>query len=480
MASARDRYDVAVIGAGTAGMTAARLTAGMGHTVAMIEEERVGGECLYTGCVPSKALIESAKVFHQMRHAADYGLFAERIAVDFPAVLGRKDGIIAEIARGENAEVYRRIGIEVIEGRASFVDAHTLDLGGRRITAEHVVIATGSEENLPPIEGIRDIGVMTNIEVLQTTYDLPESAIILGGGPIGCEFAQIFARFGVPVTIVGRNQRLLPKEDPEMSALIRDYLTEEGITVLTGTEAKRAWREGEEAVVVGVRDGVEVTVRGAMVIAAAGRKARIGHLALEKAGVEHTPRGIAVQETLQTSVPHIWAAGDCTGLYQFTHVADFQGRLVAENIGKPGKRTKPKKADYRVVPWATFTDPEVARVGMTEEEARKEYGDKIEVWRWPFDRVDRALTMGETKGLIKVILGPKGILKMVGGGQILGAHIIGPHAGDVLHELVVTMQADAFAGRVAQAIHAYPTLALGVRQAVGQRWDAGVEPIDLD
>jgi pyruvate/2-oxoglutarate dehydrogenase complex dihydrolipoamide dehydrogenase (E3) component len=479
MASARDRYDVVVIGAGTAGMTAARLTTEMGHRVAMIEEERVGGECLYTGCVPSKALIESAKVFHQMRHAADYGLVAEGIAVNFPAVLSRKDGIVAEIAKAENAEVYRRTGMDVIESRASFVNAHTLAVGDREITAEHIVIATGSEENLPPIEGLRELGVMTNIEILQTRYDLPESVIILGGGPIGCEFAQIFARLGAAVTIVGRNQRLLPKEDPEMSALIRKYLLEEGITILTGTEAKRAYRDGDEKVVVGVRDGEEVAVRGEMLIAAAGRKARIAHLDLEKAGVEYSPRGIRVQETLQTNVPHIWAAGDCTGLYQFTHVADFQGRLVAENIGKPGKRQKPKKADYRVVPWATFTDPEVARVGMTEEEARKEYGERIEVWRWPFDRVDRAITMGETKGLIKVILGPKGVFRMVGGGQILGAHIVGPHAGDVLHELVVNMQADAFAGRVAQAIHAYPTLSLGVRQAIGQRWDAGVEPLDF-
>src|SRR5438270_9819631 len=231
MASAQNRYDVVVIGAGTAGMTAARLTTEMGQRVAMIEEERVGGECLYTGCVPSKALIESAKVFHQMRHAADYGLFAERIAVDFPAVLSRKDTIIAEIAKGENAEIYRRAGVDVIETRASFLDAHTLKAGDREITAEHIVIATGSEENLPPIEGINEVGVMTNIEVLQTQYDLPQSVIILGGGPIGCEFAQIFARLGASVTIVGRNARLLPKEDPEMSTLIRDYLLAEGITI---------------------------------------------------------------------------------------------------------------------------------------------------------------------------------------------------------------------------------------------------------
>jgi pyruvate/2-oxoglutarate dehydrogenase complex dihydrolipoamide dehydrogenase (E3) component len=478
MVGAGDKYDVAVIGAGTAGMTAARLTAEMGHKVALIEEERVGGECLYTGCVPSKAMIESAKVFHQMRHAADYGLHAERIAVDFPAVLGRKDAIIAEIARGENAQVFRKIGIDVIEGRAHFLDAHTLQVGERALSADHIVIATGSEENVPPIEGIREAGFMTNIEILQSQYAMPRSVVVLGGGPIGCEFAQIFARFGVPTTIVGRNARLLPKEDPEMSAAIKEVLLKEGVTIHTGTEAKRVTVEGPDKVVTGMRDGQEVIVRAEMIIAAAGRKARIAHLRLENAGIEVNRKGVPVQETLQTHVPHIWAAGDCTGLYQFTHVAEYQGRLVAENIGKPGKRAKAKKADYRVVPWATFTDPEVARVGMTEEEARKEYGDKIEVLRWPFDRVDRAITMGETQGFIKVILAPKGITKMLGGGQIAGAHIIGPHAGDILHELVVTMQADAFAGRVAQAIHAYPTLSLGVRQAVGQRWDAGVEPLD--
>ncbi len=478
MASAQTTYDVVVIGAGTAGMTAARVTAEAGHKVAMIEEERVGGECLYTGCVPSKALIESAKVFFQMRHAADYGLRADGIAVDFPAVLDRKDRIIAAIAKGENAEVYRNIGIDVIEGQAHFLSAHTLQVGDREIQADDIVIATGSEENVPPIEGLREAGFMTNIEVLQTAYALPRSVVVLGGGPIGCEFAQIFARFGIPTTIVGRNARLLPKEDVEMSAAIKEILIAEGITVMTGTEAKRVTVEGNEKVVVGVRDGAEVTVRAELIIAAAGRKARIGKLHIENAGLEVNTKGIPVTETLQTKVPHIWAAGDCTGLYQFTHVAEYQGRLVGENIGKPGKKPKAKKADYRVVPWATFTDPEVARVGMTEEEARREYGDKIEVLRWPFDRVDRAITMGETKGFIKVILAPKGITKMLGGGQIAGAHIIGPHAGDILHELVVNMQAGAFAGRVAQAIHAYPTLALGVRQAVGQRWDAGIEPLD--
>ncbi len=476
--SAADTYDVIVIGAGTAGMTAARLATEMGHRVAMIEAERVGGECLYTGCVPSKAYIESAKVFRQMRHAADYGLVANDIAVDFPKVVARKDAIIAEIAKGENAEVYRRIGIDVIEGQARFLDAHRVQVGTRELHGTHIVIATGSEENVPEIEGLREAGYLTNIEVLQQLDHLPRSVAILGGGPIGCEFAQIFARFGVPTTIIGRNKRLLPKEDPEMSAAIEPLLTRDGAVVYTSAEAKRVQISGSDKILTARKDGQDFTVAVETIIVCAGRKARIATLDLDAAGVAFTPKGVTVNESLQTNVPHIWAAGDVTGLYQFTHVAEYQGRLVTENIGKPGKKTKPKKADYRVVPWATFTDPEVARVGMTEEEARKEYGDKVEVWRWNFDRVDRAITMGETDGLIKIILAPKSLTKMLGGGQIVGAHIIGPHAGDILHEIVVIMQADAFAGRVAQAIHAYPTLSLGVRQALGQRWDAGVEPLD--
>ncbi len=477
MASVRDTFDVVVIGAGTAGMTAARLTAEAGHKTAMIEAEKVGGECLYTGCVPSKAYIESAKVFHLMRNAANYGLRADGIAVDFPKVVARKDAIIAEIARSENAEVYRRVGVDVIEGQATFVDAHTLRVGDREITGKEIVVATGSEESVPHIPGLKEAGYLTNLEVLQGITELPKSVVVLGGGPIGCEFAQLFARFCVPTTIIGRNARLLPKEDPEMSAMLRDILVREGVTVHTGAEAKHIEVVGDEKRVTAARGDATFTVTAHAIIVSAGRKPRVASLNLAAAGVEMTGKGVVVNEALQTTVPHIWAAGDVTGLFQFTHVAEYQGRLVADNIGKPGKKPKHKKADYRVVPWATFTDPEVARVGLTEEEARKEHGDKVEVLRWPFDRVDRALTMGETQGIIKVIIGPRPITGMAGGGRILGAHIIGPHAGDILHELVLNMQLDAFSGRVAQAIHAYPTLALGVRQAMGQRWDAGVEPL---
>jgi len=478
MASARDQFDVVVIGAGTAGMTAARLAVGLGNRVAMIEGEHVGGECLYTGCVPSKAYIETAKVYHHMRHAADYGLVANDIAVDFPKVAARKNAIIAEIAKGENAEVYRKIGVDVIEGTARFLGADTLDVSGRTITGRQIVVATGSEERVPDIHGLKEAGYLTNVEVLQGMNALPRSVAILGGGPIGCEFAQMFARFGVPTTIIGRNRRLLPKEDAEMSALIADILTREGVVIHTGSEAMKVETVGDEKTITAKRGETEFTVTVETIIVSAGRKPRVASLDLQAAGVETTGKGIVVNGALQTTVPTVWAAGDVTGLYQFTHVAEYQGRLVAENIGKPGKKPKTKKADYRVVPWATFTDPEVARVGLTEDEARDHYGDKIEVLRWPWTRVDRAMTMGETEGLIKIILAPKPLTRMLGGGNIVGAHIIGPHAGDVLHELVVNMQADAFAGRVAQAIHAYPTLALGVRQALGQRWDEGVEPLD--
>ncbi len=480
MASARDAdaFDVVVIGAGTAGMTAARLTTEAGNRVAMIEAERVGGECLYTGCVPSKAYIETAKIYHHMCHAADFGLVADHLAVDFPKVVARKNAVIAEIARGENATVYRKLGMDVIEGQARFLSADTLDVDGRQITAKQVVIATGSEENVPPIPGLKEAGYLTNIEVLQEMDALPRSVVVLGGGPIGCEFAQMFTRFGVPTTIIGRNRRLLPKEDPEMSALIEDILVREGVVVHTGSEALRVEIAGDEKIITAKRGEEEFRVTASAIVVSVGRKPRVSSLDLAAAGVTVTAKGVTVNESLQTNVPTIWAAGDVTGLYQFTHVAEYQGRLVGENISKPGKKPKTKKADYRVVPWATFTDPEVARVGLTEEEARTQYGDKVEVLRWPWNRVDRALTMGETEGLIKVILAPKAITKMLGGGAIVGAHIIGPHAGDVLHELVINMQVNAFAGRVAQAIHAYPTLALGIRQAIGQRWDTGVEPLD--
>ena len=345
MASARDTnaFDVVVVGAGTAGMTAARLTAEAGNHVAMIEAERVGGECLYTGCVPSKAYIETAKVYHHMRHAADFGLVADHLAVDFPKVAARKNAVIAEIARGENAEVYRKVGIDVIEGQAHFLSADKLDVGGRQITGKQVVIATGSEENVPSVPGLKEAGYLTNIEVLQEMDALPRSVVVLGGGPIGCEFAQMFARFGVPTTIIGRNRRLLPKEDPEMSAMIEDILVREGVMIHTGSEALRVETAGDEKIITAKRGEEEFRVTAATIVVSAGRKPRVASLDLAAAGVAATPKGVTVNESLQTNVPTIWAAGDVTGLYQFTHVAEYQGRLVGENIGKPGQKAENEK-----------------------------------------------------------------------------------------------------------------------------------------
>ncbi len=450
------RYDVIAIGGGTAGMTAAKLAKQAGATVALVDREQLGGDCLHTGCVPTKTLVASAQLFHDIKRAASFGIRVGPPELDFPAFMRRKDDVIAEIQRTESADTFRDLGVDVVFGEAHFESAHGLRVGETLIEADKFVIAAGSNPVVP--DALKPASPLTNVDLLGLA-ELPKSMIVVGGGPIGTEFAQIFQRIGCPVTQVYPGEHILPKEDPELATTLGSVLNGEGVSLEPNARVGRAWREGTT---VHAELSSGKTISAEQILVAAGRRPNVGGLALEKAGVQYDASGIRVNAELRTSAEHIWACGDIIGDYLFTHVAYDQARTVAKNL--MGKHTK---WSDRVVPWTTFTEPELARVGLTETEARQKYGGKVAVLRWPFNKIDRALCEGQPEGLIKVITTP-GWLRGKLGGEIVGVHILGDRAGELLHEFLPIMRARLPVGLVAWPIHVYPTLSVGVRASVGQ------------
>ncbi len=454
---ARYDYDLAVIGAGTGGLVTSAGAASLGAKVALIEKDKLGGECLYTGCVPSKALIESAKLLARMRRAHELGLHPAEPSFDFTEVMERMRRVIAQVGKHDSPERFESLGVNVHQGEACFLSPHEIQLDAKKITTRKAVVAAGSRTAVPPIEGLEEAGFLDHVTAFQLTR-LPRSVVVLGGGPIGLEFAQVFARFGVQVIVLEVAGQLLPREDPEIGQLMEEFLTAEGVEVHSCTRAFRVEKTGtgkriHGECVISTHDHFKQPCHFDVeeIFIATGRRPNVEGLDLEKAEVESNRQGVIVDNALRTTAKNIWAVGDITGKYLFTHVAEYQGRLVVGNALFPFRR----QADYRVVPWTTFTDPEVARVGLTEAEAREKHGD-VRVYRYPFGDLDRAITDGEAKGFAKVVCTPKG--------QILGAHLIGPHAGDLIQELVLAMKAGIKIQSISQTIHSYPTLTEVVRR----------------
>ena len=445
-------YDLVVIGGGTAGLVSAAGAASLGARVALVERDKLGGDCLYNGCVPTKALVKSARVAHLVRHSEEYGVVSGETEVDFPAVMDRVGRVIERAGEADSPERFRKMGVDVFLDEARFESPHRVSVDGRLLETRSAIVATGSHSTTPPIDGIEEAGYVDHIGALALRR-LPRSMIVVGSGPIGSEFAQIFARFGSDVTLVSTSPLPLPKEDPEIGGILRGVLQADGVTFHGGYRAEKVRVENGEKVMT-VRNGAghEREVRGEEILIAAGRAPTAGSLALENAGIELEQKGLKVDEHLRTTAPNVYAAGDITGKYLFTHVAEYQGRNALRNALFPVKA----KADHRVVPWTTFTDPEVARVGLTEEQARQEHDD-VKVFRQPFSRVDRAIADGETTGLVKIVTG--------GRGRILGGHIIGPDAGNLIHEIVLAMQRNIPIGTLSTTIHVYPTLAQANQRA---------------
>ncbi|QIN83566.1 FAD-dependent oxidoreductase [Rubrobacter tropicus] len=445
-------YDLVVIGGGTAGLVSAAGAASLGARVALVERDRLGGDCLYTGCVPTKALVKSARVAHLVKNSGEYGVRNLGYEVDFPAVMGRMRRVIEEAGEHDSPERFRKLGVDVFLEEARFESPYRISVDGRFLETQSVIVATGSHSTTPPVEGLEEAGYVDHVGAL-ALKNLPRSLIVVGSGPIGSEFAQVFARFGSDVSLVSTSPLPLPKEDPEIGEILRGVLVSGGVEFHGGYRAERVRMEGGEKVMTIINEaGHEREVRGEEILVAAGRAPTAGSLALENAGVEIEEKGLTVDEHLRTTAPNVYAAGDITGKYLFTHVAEYQARNALRNALFPVKA----KVDHRVVPWTTFTDPEVARVGLTEEQARREH-DGVQVFRQPFGGVDRAMADGETTGLVKIVTGKRG--------RILGGHIIGPDAGNLIHEVVLAMQKNIPVGTLSTTIHVYPTLAQANQRA---------------
>lgn len=441
--------DLAIIGGGAGGLVVASVAAQLGLKVTLIEKAaKLGGDCLHYGCVPSKTLIHAARVASLMRRGSEFGLPAVDPEVDLGKVADHVQSVIDRIQVHDDPERFRGYGCEVLFGAAKFIDPRGVQVDDRVIHGRRFVIATGSRPFIPPIEGLVETGYLTN-EDLFSLRDLPARLVVLGGGPVGLEMAQAFARLGSAVTVVERLPQLLPQEDPEVADALQAQLESEGMVIHVSAAVVRVSRDGNETRVE-CSNGLMLKTDALLV--AVGRRPVVDGLGLDAAGVEHDVKGIPVDRRQRTSQKHIYACGDICGPYPLTHMAEYQAGIVVSNA----IFRVPKKTDYRVVPWVTYTDPELARVGMTEQQARDK-GIEPLVLHFPFQDIDRAITDKETSGLAKLV---------VRKGRILGASILGPHAGELIHEIVLAMKTGAGIGDISATIHAYPTLAQIHRRTV--------------
>lgn len=451
-------YDLTILGGGSGGLTAARLAASLGARVLLIDKERLGGDCLYTGCVPSKALIHVAQIVHQAQTASRLGLITSHVDVDMAQIAAHIQGVIKRV---HEAEYVYTDDVTVKFGTVSFQSPTTLLLDTQKITSRATIIATGSHPAHPRIEGLAEVNYLTNEDVFQLT-NLPMSLLIVGGGPVGVELGQALARLGVQVTLIQGPERILPREDSSVSETITRVLESEGVTVVTNARVLRAEQRARKKHVT-VQQGAQIVEFEAdELLIAAGRQPNVDELRLDAARISYTTEGIQVNDYLQTSSPNIFAIGDVLGGYLFTHVAAYQAGVAARNALLPIAK---KKVDYRVLPWCTFTDPEAAHVGLTYLEAQQRH-QQVRVVTFPWADIDRAQTEYATTGFIKLVLAGKKE-------EIVGAHMVGAHAGELLGEVALAMQHHLNVSDILATIHPYPTLHTGLQQAVFEGYLTG-------
>ncbi len=445
-------YNLVVIGAGTAGLVTAAGAAGLGAKVALVEKHLLGGDCLNVGCVPSKALIRSSRAVFDAKEAGDFGVRLAAPQVDFPAVMERMRKLRADISPHDSVERFTKLGVDVFLGEACFAGPDTVEVAGKTLRFKRAVIATGARAMQPPIPGLAEAGYLTNETVFSLTQ-CPVRLAVIGGGPIGCELAQAFQRLGSQVSLLHRNAHLLDREDMDAAAIVQSAFIRQGVTVRLNARITRVERIGGEKRLFYEAQGKEDTIVVDEILAGAGRAPNVEGLNLETVGVQYDSRkGVLVNDRLQTTNPRIYAAGDiCLG-WKFTHAADFSARIVIQNALFLGR----KKASALTMPWCTYTDPEIAHVGLYERDAR-ERGLEVDTYVREFKDVDRAVLDGEEEGFVKFHV-------RKGRDEILGATIVARHAGEMISEISVAMSARIGLGKLASVIHPYPTQAEALRQ----------------
>jgi pyruvate/2-oxoglutarate dehydrogenase complex dihydrolipoamide dehydrogenase (E3) component len=454
-------FDVVVIGGGAAGLTSSGMAAHLGAKTMMIEAEKLGGDCTWTGCVPSKILLKAGKVAQQMRQAGKYGLIDTEPEIDFQKVIRHVHSIRQDIYEEADApENFEAMGIEVVQGRASFRNEHTIEIAlkngeSRTVTSRFFFICVGASVVVPPIEGLDSVDYLTS-ESLFEIEKLPEELIIIGAGPIGTEMAQAFNRLGAEVTVIDQAERIMTNDDSELTGILQACLKEEGVEYVLGAEVNRIDHENGEIQVEVKVEGKKKIVNGTDLLLATGRTANVDGLNLEAAGINYTDKGVGINDKCRTNVSHIYACGDITGEYQFTHMSEHMAKVAVQNA----LLKIPKKMDREHVPWCTYADPELAHVGKTEQQLKKE-STGYEVFRFPYSKVDRAVMESESEGMIK-------IFATKWRGKILGASIAGVNAGELICEYAVAMKNGVSLSNIADTIHPYPTYALGARRAADQ------------
>jgi pyruvate/2-oxoglutarate dehydrogenase complex dihydrolipoamide dehydrogenase (E3) component len=448
------RYNLVAIGGGTAGLVCAAGAAMMGARAALVERNFLGGDCLVTGCVPSKALIRSSRAAADLRDAAAFGVRgAGRVAVDFAAVMERVRAIRARISEHDSARRFADLGVDIFLGQARFTGPKSIEIGDTRLRFSKAVIATGGRPIEPPIPGLAEAGFLTNETVFNLT-ELPGRLMVVGGGPVGIELAQALARLGSRVTVVEVLPQFLPREDPDAVDVLLRALRRDGVELRLGTRVAEVGKASDGKRVVLERDGIGETVVVDELLVGVGRAPNVEGLGLESAGVACEPWGVVVDDRLRTTNPRIFAAGDVCLTHKFTHTADAAARIVLQNALFPGPK---KKLSALTVPWCTYTDPEIAHVGLYEKEAR-DRGIAVETVTVPMDDVDRAIADGEEAGFVKIHTAR-------GKGRILGATVVGRHAGEILSEITLAMVAGVGLGSISSVIHPYPTRAEAIRKA---------------
>ena len=466
-------YDrnLVVIGAGAAGLVTAYIAAAVKAKVTLVESHKMGGDCLNYGCVPSKALIKTATLARQIRHSADYGIARAEAQFDFALAMERVAGIVRAVEPHDSVERYTTLGVDVVIGKARITSPWHVEItkddgSTQTLATKSIVIATGAAPVVPPLPGLDDVGFLTS-DTLWGLRELPQRLVVLGGGPIGCELAQCFARLGSQVTQIEMLPRIMVREDEEVSAFARAALEADGVTILTGHKALRCEKRGDVKTIVVESGGQQRAIEFEVLLCAVGRSARLKGFGLEELGIPAN-RTVQVNEFLETNYPNILAAGDVAGPFQFTHTAAHQAWYASVNALFGTFRKF--KADYSVIPWATFIDPEVARVGLNEQEA-KEQGIAYEVTRYGIDDLDRAIADSAAQGWVKVLTVP-------GKDRILGVTIVGLHAGDLLAEYVLAMKHGLGLNKILGTIHTYPTLAEANKYAAGE-WKRAHQPVKL-